>query len=144
MNFKDPTLPERQLGLIIFATVLTALMQMKKAGRTNVSPAQVESFMLERAKHSPQDMALLNLLQYFELVLLLRKAERRNKVYLYFACMRFSLPLLAVANAGNYVHIFCDMLQYWETCSDAEHALVREYGFTLTTPNGVKIQQRKN
>ena len=96
-------------------------------------------YMRERAKTSPHDCMLLNLLQYFTMVVLLRKAEQRNKFTLYLACMRLSLPLLAVANAKNYVHIFTDFLKYWATASDAEKELIEKYGFTLETANGVTI-----
>ena len=49
--------------------------------------------------------------------------------------MRLSLPLLAVTNASNYVHIFCDVILYWETCSDCEQELlIKAYGFTMKTP----------
>ena len=58
---------------------------------------------------------------------------------LYLACMRLSLPLLAVSNAKNYVHIFTDFLKYWATASDAEKELVTKYGFTLETVNGVTV-----
>ena len=80
-------------------------------------------------------MALLNLVAFFTLVLLFRKAERRTNADLYYACMRLYLPLLAVTN----VHIFCDMILYWETCSDCEQLLIKAYGFTMKTPNGVNI-----
>jgi hypothetical protein len=31
------------------------------------------------------------------------------------------------------------MILYWETCSDCEQLLIKAYGFTMKTPNGVNI-----
>jgi hypothetical protein len=53
--------------------------------------------------------------------------------------MHLSLPVPAVKNASNYVHIFTELLKYWETCSDSERDLTTRYGFTLEMPNGVHI-----
>jgi hypothetical protein len=78
-------------------------------------------------------------LKYFDMMLLLRKAERRNKIDLYFACMCLSLPLLAVENCTNYMLIFTEMLRYWDECSHAEVDLIRRYAFVLETPNGTFI-----
>ena len=81
-------------------------MEMKLSGRVHATPNNLDEYMRQRAEDSPQDMALLNLVAFFAPVLLFRKAESRNKADLYFACMRLSLPLLAVTNASNYIHIF--------------------------------------
>ena len=139
LNFNDPTVPERHLGVIIMAINLIVLMEMQLSGIKLVSTESMGEYMRERAKTSPQDCMLLNLLEYFTMVVLLRKAERRNKFNLYLACMRLSLPLLAVANAKNYVHIFTDFLKYWATALDAKKELVQKYGFTLETANGVTV-----
>jgi hypothetical protein len=59
--------------------------------------------------------------------------------------MRLSSPLLAVKNASDYVHIFSDVFNtpsiyyYWETCSYCEQRLIKAYGFTMKTPNGVNV-----
>ena len=133
VDFNDPTTPERELRTTIFTINLKALMEIKRSGRVDATPSNLDEYMRQRAKNSPQDMALLNLVAFFKLVLLFRKAERRNNADLYCACMRLSLPLLAVTNASNYDHIFCDMILYWETCSDCEQLLIKAYGFTMKT-----------
>jgi hypothetical protein len=96
-------------------------------------------YMRTRAKRSPQDMRLFMQLKYFDMMLLLRKAEHRNKIDLYFACMRLSLPLLAVESCTTYMLIFTEMLRYWDECSPAAVDLIRRYGFVLETPNGTFI-----
>lgn len=93
--------------------------------------------MLGRAEASPQDMPLLKVSLDMEVSLLLRKAEQRNNIDLYFSCMCLSLPILAVSNAKNYVHIFTELLKYWKTCSKCEKNLIAQYGFVLETSNGV-------
>jgi hypothetical protein len=114
-------------------------MEMKKAGRPDATPANVYSYMLSRAKESPQDMRLLKVSLDMEVSLLFRKAERRNNIELYFSSMRLSLPTLAVSNAKNYVHIFTELLKYWTTCSKSEKSLIAQYGFVLETSNGVFV-----
>jgi hypothetical protein len=109
-------------------------MEMKRSGRVHATPSNLDEYMRQRAKNSPQNMALLNIIAFFTPVFLFRKAERRNNADLYCACMRLSLPLLAVTNASNYVHIFCDMILYWEPCSGCEQLLIKAYGFTMKTP----------
>ena len=86
---------------MIYAINLKALMEMKRSGRVDATPSNLDEYTRQRAKNSPQDIALLNLVAFFTLVLLFRKAERQNNADLYFACMRLSLPLLAVTNASN-------------------------------------------
>ena len=81
---------------MIFPINLKALMEMKRSGRVDTTPSNLDEYMRQRAKNSPQDMALLNLVAFFVLVLLFRKAESQNKADLYFICMWFSLLLLAV------------------------------------------------
>jgi hypothetical protein len=139
LSFNDPTQPEHEVGSILVALILTAMLEMKRAGRVDTTPSQVVSYMVARAEASPQDMRLFLQIKYFGVLLLFRKAERCNKLDLYFTCMRLSLPLLAVENAYNYVHIFTELLKYWATCSEAEEDLIRKYGFTLETPNGAFV-----
>ena len=124
LNFNDPTVPERHLGVILMAINTVVLTEMQASGCTSATPESMGEYMRERAKTSPHDCMMLQLLEYFSMVVLFRKAERRNKIELYIACMRLSLPLLAIANAKNYVHIFTDFLKYWATGSDAEKELV--------------------
>ena len=77
MDFNDLTSsPERELGTIIFTINLKALMKLKRSGRVDVTPSNLDEYMRQRAKNNPQDMALLNLVAFFTLVLLFRKAER--------------------------------------------------------------------
>ena len=139
LNFNDPTQPEKDVGTAITAILLKALFEMKKGGRVDATPATLHKFMADRAENSPQDMRMFLLLHYWTLVLLFRKAERCNKIDLYFACMRLSLPLLAVENATNYILIFTELLKHWETCSVAEKDLMKKYGFVLETPNGIFV-----
>jgi hypothetical protein len=54
-------------------------MEMKRSGRVHATPSKLNEYMRQRAKNSPQDMALLNLVGFFALVLLFGKAESRNK-----------------------------------------------------------------
>jgi len=139
LSFNDPTQPEHEVGSLLVGLILTALTEMKNAGRIEATPESVLSYMVDRAEASPQDMRLFLQLKYFAVLLLFQKAECCNKLDLYFACMRLSLPLLAVENAYNYVHIFTELLKYWATCSDAEQDLIKHYGFTLETPNGMHV-----
>ena len=72
-------------------------MKMKRSGHVCATLSNLDEYMRQRAMNSsPQDMALLNLVAFFVLVLLFRKAESQNKADLYFICMWFSLLLLAV------------------------------------------------
>jgi hypothetical protein len=84
-------------------------------------------------------MQLLKVSLDMEVSLLFRKAEQRNNIDLYFSCMHLSLPILAVSNAKNYVHIFTELLKYWKTCSKCEKNLIAQYGFVLETSNGVFV-----
>jgi hypothetical protein len=139
INFSDPIEPEHEVGSMLVAIILTAVFEMKESGHVDATPASVLRYMRTRAESSPQDMRLFMQLKYFDMMLLFRKAERRNKIDLYFACMRLSLPLLAVENCTNYMLIFTEMLRYWDECSPAEEDLIRRYGFVLETPNGTFI-----
>jgi hypothetical protein len=61
---------------MIFPINLKALMEMKRSGRVDTTPSNLDEYMRQRAKNGPQDMALLNLVAFFTPVLLFRKAER--------------------------------------------------------------------
>ena len=82
-------------------------------------------------------MAILQMVWFWELTLLVRKSERTNNLDLFFSCCRMSMILFTTSNATEYSRIMGDFLTYWHTCSDFEKALIRSYGFTLVSPNGV-------
>lgn len=96
LNFNDPIQPEHEVGSMLVAIIYEAVLNMKKSGRTEATPPNVLKYMRSRAQASPQDMRLFMEFKYLGMVLLYRKAERCNKLNLYFACMRLSLPLLMV------------------------------------------------
>jgi hypothetical protein len=56
LAFNDPTVPEHQVGSMLVAIILKALLAMKEAGRVDATPANVLKYMHSRAKRSPQDM----------------------------------------------------------------------------------------
>lgn len=133
-------MPEHQIGSMLVGLIQTAVLEMKEAARTgDAMPRTMLSFMRSRSAQSPQDMQLFCLIKYLGTLLLFRKAERRNKIDLYFSCMRLSLPLLAVMNCNNYVLIFTETLKFWDGASELEKDIIRKYGFTLETPNGVHV-----
>ena len=112
LNFNDPTVPEREVGSMIFGINLLIIFRMKQGGRVDATPKNILQFMVKCATNSPQDLKLKQLLDYMTLMLLYRKAERKNKIDLYFVCMRLSLPLLATTDATKYLQIYTDMLVY--------------------------------
>ena len=65
---------------MIFAINLKALMEMKRPSRVDATPSNLDEYMRQRAENSPQGMKLLNLVAFFVLVILFRKAERRNNI----------------------------------------------------------------
>ena len=75
-------------GPFFFAINLKALMEMKRSGHVRATLSNLDEYMRQRAMNSsPQDMTLLNLVAFFALVLLFRKAESRKTVDLYFICI---------------------------------------------------------
>jgi hypothetical protein len=58
LSFDDPTQPEKEVGSILVAMILTGLKEMKKAGWVDATPSQVVKYMRDGAEQSPQDMHL--------------------------------------------------------------------------------------
>jgi len=138
-NFNDPIIPERLAGTLIFAINLKAIIEMKNSGKSDASPIAIHEYQRACAMRNASDAKLFVALEDLTDVFMFRKAERTDNADLYFTCMRLTLPLLAYTNSSWYVHIYSDLLQYWDTASDAEKEVIRKYGFTLKTPNGVTV-----
>ena len=138
-NFNDPIIPERLVGTLVYAMNLKAIIEMKNNGQSNVSPISIHEYQRQCAMRNSSDAKLFAALEDLTDVFMFRKAERTDNADLYFSCMRLTLPLLAYTNSSWYVHIYSNLLQYWDTASDAEKEVIRKYGFTLRTPNGVTV-----
>jgi hypothetical protein len=59
VDFNDPTTSEREIEIMIFATNLKALMEMKRSGCVDANPSNLDDYMIQRATSSPKNMALL-------------------------------------------------------------------------------------
>jgi len=88
---------------------------------------------------SPMALKLIDSKKFWTIALLVQKAERASDLDLFFSAIRLSLPVFCAAHATEYVHISCDLLQWWAMASELEKGLVRKYGFTLRTGRGVNV-----
>ena len=66
-------------------------------------------------------------------------AEQCNNIDLYFCGIRLALPLLAFANALNYVNLFTATLRYWDEACEMEKAIITQYCFTMKTTTNANI-----
>ena len=77
----------------------TARQGFKEDNKKSVSPKKLLKYMLECAKNRPRAMAILQMVWFWELVILVRKAERTNNLDLFFSCCRMSMILFSTTNA---------------------------------------------
>jgi hypothetical protein len=114
-NVKRQILPEKQLGSILLVIYSYVTRCIKEEGISGATPDRISSFMQERAKESPQAMALLQCTYFYEMFLIIRRSERQNNHDIFFSAARLILPIYCATPAATYVRICCDVLRYLGT-----------------------------
>ncbi len=107
-----------------------------------VSPAEVNEHMLQRASSYPFAMAVLMELRFAEVALIIRDSEKsgpHGDVDLFVTGLRFSMVLFSLTHAVKYVRIGAEFLHWWATASDAEKVIFRIFIFTKISPHGHPI-----
>jgi hypothetical protein len=116
-----------------------AIDEMKEAKIADITTERVWTYMTEQATNFQEAFLPLNAIIFWEIALLARHSERKNDVDLFLSVLRLSLPLYCNTNATEYTRLACDWLVLWDTASDLDRCLIRKYGFTVETVNGVRV-----
>ena len=112
----------------------------EESGTTD--PVQIHEYMLKRSVEIPICMAVLLDLRLLEILFMIRDSEKagtHGDLQMFLSCLRLSLPLFAVAHATNYIHLVCELLEWFQLASDAERILFENFFFTKISNNGKPI-----
>jgi hypothetical protein len=139
INFNDPSTYEQQKGIILLAIFSHAKRCMMAAGKTDASPVAVWRYMISIAEQSPLAFALVNLVEFWELALLVRKAERTDSLEDALSAIRLSASLYCVTNSTEYTRLACDVLQSWAAASALEKTILHKYFLTVKSSKGANV-----
>jgi hypothetical protein len=139
INFNDPSTYEQQKGVILLAIFNHVKRCMLAAGKTEAMPVAVWQYMLSVAEQSPLAFALLNLVEFWEVALLVRKAEQTDNLDDALSAIRLSASLYCVTNSTEYTRLACDVLQGWATASTLEKTILRKYFLTVKSSKGANV-----
>jgi hypothetical protein len=139
INFNDPSTYEQQKGVILLAIFNHVKRCMLAAGKTEASPITIWQYMLSIAEQSPLAFSLLNLVEFWEIALLVRKAERTDNLDDALSAIRLSTSLYCVTNSTEYTRLACDVLQGWATASMLEKTILRKYFLTVKSSKGANV-----
>ena len=124
---------------------VAALRSMVESKRGNVEilkkvkACELVDYMVERAEEHPLAFCILLELRFAEVIFLLQKCEKQNRVELFIASAKFLLPLYASSHATKYVSMLCDFLIDWHCMSNAERIIFSKAVMTRKTKNGKTI-----
>jgi len=139
---RDPTDALNELIPYLVAHYRAAADCLAEHRRDRISPAEVLAHMNSRAADYPLALYFLMEIRFAILCIMIRDSEKSGKKgnpALFIACMRLSLPFLAVSNSYRYVKVLCQFLSCWETSSEAEKKLFTEFIYTRISPYGLPI-----
>lgn len=108
----------------------------------DITPAQVDDYMVDRAVEVPMVMACLFDMRLLEIALMIRDAEKIGKhgdVQLFLSTLRLSLALFTITHAINYCHMVAEFLEWWELSSEAEKILFENFYYTNISPNNKPV-----
>jgi hypothetical protein len=128
INFNDLSTYEQQKGVILLAIFNHVKHCMLAAGKMEATPvAAIWQYMLSIAEQSPLAFALLNLVEFWEVALLVRKAEQTDNLNDALSAIRLSASLYCITNSTEYTWLACVVLQGWATASTLEKTTLRKY-----------------
>ncbi len=143
MEPSDPNDIQAELPEYILAHYRCALDCLSEIRQCNqLSPVQVNDYMLERAKCYPFVMVVLLELRFAEVSFILRDSEKsgaHGDVDAFVTGIRLSMVLFTVTHAVKYGRICAEFLKWWATASEAEKLLFWHFIFRRISPHGCSI-----
>jgi hypothetical protein len=106
--------------------------------RNAASADLVHKRMLHEAAKKPIANTILCNLHLLEIYFLLH-SEKSGCLGWCIAVLHLMQPFFATTNAWKYLEICSGLLVWWETASEAEKVLVKNFIFTRPTPDGKQL-----
>lgn len=97
-----------------------------------LSAQDLNDFLLERAAANPRCAAMLQQMRFYEVVVMLQRAEKDRDVQMYLSGTKLSQLLFANTNAFNYVYMVFNLMIHSYCSSEAELKVLEKILFRKT------------
>ncbi|KAL3774776.1 hypothetical protein ACHAWO_012213 [Cyclotella atomus] len=149
-KISDPRQAESDRSWALLAGYAVAASNLKIDLERDLSPVEVNEFMLERARQYPFCAFALLEMRMVAVAKLMRNAESKGNhgegkgnhgeaVEYFFTAIKLALPLFAVTHKTDYVYLTQELLKQWHCASPAQRLVYGRYILTRKSSTGLSI-----